>query len=76
MTETQYNAEYLLDGDQEPLRVERQAKIYGFADDLNQRQGFRLDAARRTVPRLAGRAMLPPDVYLFCPLFYIERRVP
>jgi len=34
MTSSQYNADYLLDSDQEPLRLERQARIYGFEDDL------------------------------------------
>jgi len=34
MTSSQYNADYLLDSDQETLRLERQARIYGFEDDL------------------------------------------
>ena len=34
MAETKYNAEYLLDSDEETLRLERQAQIYGFEDDL------------------------------------------
>lgn len=29
-----YNRDYLLDSDVEPLRLERQARIYGFEDDL------------------------------------------
>jgi ubiquinone/menaquinone biosynthesis C-methylase UbiE len=34
MTSSQYNADYLLDSDQETLRLERQARIYGVEDDL------------------------------------------
>jgi SAM-dependent methyltransferase len=34
MSESNYNPEYLLDSDEEPLRLERQARIYGFEDDL------------------------------------------
>jgi tRNA A58 N-methylase Trm61 len=34
MSSTQYNADYLLDSEQETLRLERQARIYGFEDDL------------------------------------------
>lgn len=34
MTSSQYNPDYLLDSDQETLRLERQARIYGVADDL------------------------------------------
>jgi len=34
MADTRYNADYLLDSDEEPRRLERQALIYGFDDDL------------------------------------------
>lgn len=34
VSESTYNPEYLLDSDEEPLRLERQARIYGFEDDL------------------------------------------
>src|SRR5215468_10354841 len=34
MTSSEYNAHYLLDSDQETLRLERQARIYGVEDDL------------------------------------------
>lgn len=33
-SKSDYNTEYLLDSDEEPLRLERQARIYGFEDDL------------------------------------------
>lgn len=34
MAENQYNPDYLLDSEEETLRLERQAQIYGFEDDL------------------------------------------
>jgi SAM-dependent methyltransferase len=34
MSEGDYNPAYLLDSDEEPLRLERQARVYGFEDDL------------------------------------------
>lgn len=34
MTSSQFNPDYLLDSDQETLRLERQARIYGVEDDL------------------------------------------
>ena len=34
MPDQEYNEDYLLESDEEPLRLERQALIYGFEDDL------------------------------------------
>ena len=34
MPETRNNPEYILDSEEEPLRLERQARLYGSADDL------------------------------------------
>ena len=34
MPDQEFNEDYLLESDEEPLRLERQALIYGFEDDL------------------------------------------
>lgn len=34
MSESKFNPQYVIHSDEEPLRLERQARIYGTADDL------------------------------------------
>ena len=45
-----YNPEYLLDSDEEPRRLERQARIYGLEDDLRHLALRVTDMSRRMFP--------------------------
>ena len=49
------NLDYLLDNDQEPLRLERQAQIYGFEDDLRH---LALSGAERVLDAGCGAGVI------------------